>query len=192
MKKNKGGHPRGVPNYPRLPLGGRRTDRKGYVLVKRPDHPFSNSHGYIQEHRLVLEAHLGRYLKRTEVVHHRNGIPSDNRIENLQLCSGHAEHLKIHRPTRFCRICGARHQAKGLCRYHYVRQWAESVRVPCQQCGKPIERRRKAKARDGRRLCYSCRHPRLKCRVCGAAGVARGLCKRHWSQWKYGRPFTNK
>ncbi len=49
------------------------------------------------EHRLVVEANIGRRLKRNEVVHHINGDRLDNRLENLGvlLLSDHSSmHMK--------------------------------------------------------------------------------------------------
>lgn len=70
----------------------------GYVLVYDPDS--TNKTRYTLEHRLVMERHIGRKLKKTEVVHHINEDTQDNRIENLQLCENQSEHKKIHDPFR--------------------------------------------------------------------------------------------
>lgn len=64
-----------------------------------PDHPYADSKGYIMEHRLVMEAELGRFLTRDEVVHHINEIPTDNRPENLEVMTK-AEHDRLHSANR--------------------------------------------------------------------------------------------
>ena len=61
---------------------------RGYVLIHKPDHPSAMSNNYIREHRYVMEEHLGRQLESTEQVHHKNGIRTDNRLENLELWTG--------------------------------------------------------------------------------------------------------
>lgn len=76
--------------------GGRRKCN-GYVMILVPTHPCANGMGYVYKHRLVMEAHLGRVLLPTEVVHHINGKKDDNRYENLMLFDSNANHMARHR-----------------------------------------------------------------------------------------------
>ena len=72
--------------------GGRKKTNAGYILVYCPDHPYCVDGKYVQEHRLVMEQAIGRYLLPTEVVHHKNGVRDDNRPENLELFASQREH----------------------------------------------------------------------------------------------------
>jgi hypothetical protein len=45
--------------------------------------------------RAVMAAHVGRLLRPDEIVHHRNGDTTDDRIENL-LLTDRSEHARLH------------------------------------------------------------------------------------------------
>jgi len=80
--------------------GGRQKQGGGYIRVLSLAHPCADRLGRVMEHRLVMEAHLGRTLLPTEVVHHINGIKDDNRIDNLQRFDSAGDHTSYHDAER--------------------------------------------------------------------------------------------
>lgn len=75
---------------------GGRILRSGYIYVKCYNSHYNGK--YVAEHRLIMEKHIGRYLTKQEVVHHKNDIKTDNRIKNLELFSSRGQHTKIAHP----------------------------------------------------------------------------------------------
>lgn len=47
-------------------------------------------------HRILAEEVIGRPLKKGEVVHHKDGNPRNNLIDNLEVLSSQVEHAKLH------------------------------------------------------------------------------------------------
>ena len=50
--------------------------------------------GWVAQHPLMVALEIGRALLRSECVHHINGNPEDNRIENLMLFASNADHKR--------------------------------------------------------------------------------------------------
>lgn len=95
--------------------GGHYKNSNGYVYVLKPNHPFAKKNGYVAEHRLIFEKHLGRYINPSEYIHHINGIKDDNRLENLKLFNNESDHLKLHHPKGkpLAKTTGRTHFKKG-------------------------------------------------------------------------------
>jgi len=105
-------HRRGVnsPNW----KGGVKKHGE-YLQESCKGHPFADMHGYVLQHRLVMERYLIKNDKKEFLVligdtyclaphvkiHHKNHNKSDNRIENLAVVSSQREHFHYN----FCPHC---------------------------------------------------------------------------------------
>ncbi len=81
---------------------GYKITNRGYKLLYMPSYHKPYDGIYVAEHRLIMEQHLGRFLKSYEVVHHKDRNPLNNDIRNLKLMTV-SEHTALHRPHLFQR-----------------------------------------------------------------------------------------
>lgn len=95
---NKGRFPKGEkhPDW----KGGRRVTKDGYICIYSPEHPNKDKNDLVLEHRLIMEKHLGRYLTKKELVHHKDGNKKNNKIENLELMDSRGQHYIKHHMKR--------------------------------------------------------------------------------------------
>lgn len=124
--------------------GGIWNNSNGYVYLLNPEHPKAkHTKGYVAEHVLVMEKHLGRYLKEGEVVHHINGNKHDNRIENLMLFKNISEHNKYHRKTEPLKYKHTLETKKKLSILHMGNKnpsWRGGLKtLICKKCNKKFK-----------------------------------------------------
>jgi hypothetical protein len=90
------------PNYKR----GKTIGSGGYVELSSKIHGASYRQ---REHRVVMARKLGRPLRSTEIVHHIDGDPANNRVSNLRI-ETRASHNRLHArggKLLVCAECGA-------------------------------------------------------------------------------------
>ena len=119
----------------------RKISPKGYVLIYASYHPNCNVHGYVLEHRLVMERKLGRFLARKEVVHHVNENKQDNCVENLELMKN-SEHAYYHGRDKIAAVFSKYGPSANRTEKSYRKQW-ETRRSKYGETG----------CTEGKRLC---------------------------------------
>ena len=90
-----------------------KSQEKGYITIFDRTNPMAKTNGYIYEHRLVMSNILGRPLTKDEIVHHKNGVRSDNRPENLELAL-RKFHPDKHKSKIICPKCAFHFQVSFL------------------------------------------------------------------------------
>lgn len=68
----------------------------GYEYIYNPSHHRANKSGCVYEHILVAEQILNRPLKDEEVVHHKDGVRSNNDPDNLIIFKTKSDHTCFH------------------------------------------------------------------------------------------------
>lgn len=120
--------------------GGKTISSYGYLYEYIPSHPFSDSDGYVFQHRIVAEKFLltdatsvevngKKYLKPELVVHHKNMDRMDNRPENLQIMTK-TEHKSYH-----AKLNPEKHDAKTgrfekNCSFIKIKRVTETAIIP--------------------------------------------------------------
>ena len=67
----------------------------GYIYEHRPNHPLADNRGRVLQHRRIWFDRYGE-MPKDQIIHHKNGDRTDNRLSNLQLMS-RGEHVFKHR-----------------------------------------------------------------------------------------------
>ena len=68
---------------------------RGQVFLKRPQHQNADKRGYIRRSIYNMSKYLNRPIKNNELVHHKDGNPTNDDIDNLVIISRQT-HASLH------------------------------------------------------------------------------------------------
>jgi len=98
FRNSKFGHQFGQ-NHPNW-KGGRYKSDTGYIYIYNPDYPIRSKRRYIAEHLLIWEQAHGKPLPKGWIIHHLNGIKTDNRSINLVALPNRKHYLILEAKAR--------------------------------------------------------------------------------------------
>ena len=108
-----------------------------YYFIYKPYFKYSNSEGYVSEHRYIYHLYLSIkynriiYLPRSYHIHHIDEDTFNNKISNLQILT-RSKHKSIHNPIidrthTFCNICKSKTSRKILVKGKYYTSWVNDI-----------------------------------------------------------------
>ncbi len=81
--------------------------RLNYQYFTDINHPLADKYGFVYYHRHIFSIKIGRWIKKSEIVHHKDGNRTNNSVKNLELLTqkehGHKHHGEL--PIVNCIIC---------------------------------------------------------------------------------------
>ncbi|KKN52398.1 hypothetical protein LCGC14_0613150 [marine sediment metagenome] len=93
-----------------------------YKQLYKPNHHRADFTGLVSEHILIAEAHLGRPIKKGEIVHHKDFNKLNNLLTNLLFPISRIQHQRI--PEYQARFIIAKDLYK-----EFMRWWVEAQKI---------------------------------------------------------------
>lgn len=122
--------------------GSGRTTSKGYIVLRRPEHPLARQSGWVAEHRMVAWD-AGLLTDPAMHVHHRDGNKQNNILTNLAILTEHEHHALHAASSSPGRNAAKTHCPKGH-PYDEANTWIDGKGSrSCKTCRAVSNRRRR-------------------------------------------------
>jgi hypothetical protein len=122
---------------------GGRIVRGGYVFISKSNYYRSDKDGYVAEHIYKIEKKINRQLGQKEEIHHIDGNPLNNKLNNLLVCA-HKEHRRLHsgwikKNNKWFKKCTFCKQSKEVNKenfyvYNRKKEYREYYSSHCKEC----------------------------------------------------------